>query len=169
MHPEAFQWVEWAVARPDMPPISSVVEFGSYDVNGTVRNLFPGATKYTGTDIRPGPCVDVVADAAEYEPDQQYDCAVSTEMLEHCPHPREAVLNMVKCLGPTGVIILTAAGPNRPPHTGDGGPWSPGMEHYANIHKDELEAWLTEAGCRRIIVNENEAPSDVRAIAWMND
>ena len=38
----------------------SILEIGSYDVNGTIRNLF-ASENYVGVDLVEGPGVDVVA------------------------------------------------------------------------------------------------------------
>jgi SAM-dependent methyltransferase len=94
-----------------------VLEVGSYDVNGTVRDLFPRGVEYVGLDQRDGPGVDVVADiegwgawptAARH---RSFDVVVSTEMLEHTPHPGLAVDNMAECLVAGGRIILTTRAP----------------------------------------------------------
>ena len=42
---------------------ASVLEIGSYDVNGTVRKLFAAAGHYVGVDLVEGPGVDVVGSA----------------------------------------------------------------------------------------------------------
>ena len=44
----------------------SVLECGSYNVNGSVRGLF-AAREYVGLDWRPGPGVDVVSLVHEYQ------------------------------------------------------------------------------------------------------
>lgn len=67
-----------------------VLEIGSYDVNGTVRDLFEeaGCASYLGIDKRPGPGVDRVMDAHDVEYiEDEFSIVVTTEMLEHCDDP----------------------------------------------------------------------------------
>lgn len=85
------------------------LEVGSYDVNGSVRGLFPG--EYVGVDMRPGPGVDIVAtaDALPF-PDASFDVVVSTEMLEHDPSPWRSLAEMGRVLRPGGHLLLTTRG-----------------------------------------------------------
>ena len=130
MNQSCADWVRRCLAR--IAPPESVVELGSYDVNGNVRGLF---RYYTGVDIRPGPNVDIVADAAEVG--GRYDLALSLNMLEHAEEP-ERVLQNVHNLAPT--LILTAAGPHWPPHGWQGG--AVGGEPYQGIGRAMLSDWL---------------------------
>jgi hypothetical protein len=43
-----------------------VLELGSFNVNGTVRDVFHSVEQYVGVDERPGPCVDVVCKASDF-------------------------------------------------------------------------------------------------------
>ena len=79
----------------------SVLECGSYNVNGSVRGLF-AACEYVGLDWRPGPGVDVVGLVHEYQPGRRFDTVVSTEMLEHDPHWRESVARMIELVSERG-------------------------------------------------------------------
>ena len=143
MHREAMDWLRTfrnvAAAEP------RVVEFGSRDVNGTARVLFPDAWEYVGIDTSPGRCVDIVADARLWIPadGKLFDVCLCTEMLEHSPDPQLVVANTARVLHPGGVLLLTCAGPRREPHGSDGGPLPEG-EHYQNIHPGELAGWLRE-------------------------
>jgi len=86
---------------------SKAIEFGSYDINGSIRQVFD-VEDYTGLDWRAGPCVDVVSLAHEYDPrGQKYDTIVSASMLEHDPHWEESISNMVKMMKVDGILILT--------------------------------------------------------------
>lgn len=94
----------------------NVVEFGSYNVNGTPRDYFPLA-RYVGVDWRPGPCVNVVSLAHEYKgKDESFDMAVSTEMFEHDPHWEKSVARMLKLVKRGGSVLITCAGPERHAH-----------------------------------------------------
>jgi len=61
--------------------------------------------------------------------------------------------------------MLTAAGPNRRPHSCDGRPQVPADEHYANIDPHALHSWLEDAGFTAIEIQQNERVHDVYAMA----
>jgi hypothetical protein len=62
----------------------SVLDIGGRDVNGSPRHLFSEqVTDYTVLDIRPGDGVDIVADAATWDPDgQAWDVIICAETFE---------------------------------------------------------------------------------------
>lgn len=123
--------------------VERVLEIGSVNINGTVRGLFPGAD-YTGIDIVAGEGVDVVADGATYTPPdgEFFDLIISTEVLEHAENAPLILANAYRLLRPGGVLILTAAGEGRRPHSAvDGGELRPG-EFYRNVTRALLAAWL---------------------------
>lgn len=162
MHPEAYQWVaEHATTGP-----VAVLDLGGRDINGTPRALFPGATLYRTVDIAPGPAVDIVADAATWVPDREYDVAVSTECFEHTGSWPRIVLTALAALRPGGLFIATMAGPGRGVHSGvdGGGTLHPG-EHYANVDPATLLAVLTDAGFTGVTVDVRPSPADVRCVA----
>lgn len=140
MHPQAREYVAAALLAHADPRPKQVVEFGSYDVNGTVRDLLTDAT-YLGIDTRPGKGVDQVIDAADFDGKGGYDLVVSTETLEHAPKPKAVIDSAHTALAPGGLFIATMAGPHRAPHGVDGREVGSG-EHYANIAPDDLREWL---------------------------
>lgn len=146
MHAEAWNWLERSVEALGFLP-RKVVEFGSKDVNGTPRSLFPSVQVYTGIDIVPGPCVDVVCDAAEWEPDDDYEVAICTEVFEHTDQWPGIIRTAAKSLRPGGVFIATCATDPREPHTArrDAGPPDED-EFYKNVSKDQLIAELHFCG-----------------------
>jgi len=90
-----------------------VLEVGSLDVNGNLRQTFldAGAKSYTGVDMRAGANVDHVMNAhALGFPDQSFDIVVSSEMLEHDSHFWLSMQEMGRVLKPGGHLILTARG-----------------------------------------------------------
>jgi SAM-dependent methyltransferase len=142
-------------------PPRSVVEVGSYDVNGSVRDLFAGS-RYLGIDLRAGPGVDVVADGASWQPEDWplFDLVLCLETLEHAPDPRAVCRNLVRLAAPGGLILVTAAGPLRLPHSRDGHPLPVG-EAYRNLRGEDLARWLD--GCQSVLVED--LGEDVRAAA----
>lgn len=141
MHPEAEEFVRHAVE--EMGPFASTVEFGSLDVNGTIRHLFTGG--YVGVDRAPGPLVDVVADACQWQPDELVDCVVCCEVLEHLAEWPGLLASAAGALRPGGVLILTMAGPGRGPHSAIDGNALRDGEHYANIDPGDLVTVLGES------------------------
>lgn len=163
MHSQAFRAVEERLKG--LTPPRSVVEFGSRNVNGSVRPLFKGAM-YTGVDVEPGPCVDIVMDAALFEPAIRPACVVCCEVLEHAPNAQAIVTNAVDILESGGVVIITCASTGRPPHSAvDGGPLRKG-EFYRNVPPEELLNWLEKAGAERVKVAHNVECGDAYAIGF---
>ena len=78
----------WAGSLPaDLFEGKSVLEVGSYVVNGSVRPLIEahGPVSYLGVDMAEGPGVDVVANVADL-PDlypDGFNVVVTTEMSAH--------------------------------------------------------------------------------------
>lgn len=143
-----------------------VVEIGSRDINGTVRDLFPDAD-YIGVDVQDGQGVDVVADAATWRPKRKADIVVCCEVFEHTDAWRDIIWNTAdNIVSDGGLIVVTAAGPGRAPHSAvDGGPLRDD-EFYENIHPGDLALVLAEAGFDRVEVDE--VRGDVRASGVLN-
>lgn len=141
MHPQAYQYVADAVKAHASRPALRVVEFGSADVNGSVRHLFDQAD-YHGIDLRAGNGVDEVADATRWSGAGRYDVVVCTETLEHAPDPAAIIRQARRSLRPGGLLIATMAAPERAPHDCNGDPLHDGREHYRGIPPDELRRWL---------------------------
>jgi hypothetical protein len=162
VHPEAFAWV---AAHATSEPVE-VLDIGGRNINGGVRGLFPNATRYVAVDIREGDGVDVVADAATWVPDREYDVVVSTETFEHTDVWPDICLTAYKACRTGGRLILTMAGPGRAVHSAiDGGPSLHPGEHYGNVEPDDLERVLLTAGWRDVTVDYRADSRDTRAIA----
>lgn len=141
MHAEVEDFVRRAV--DELGPFTRTVEFGSLDINGSIRHLFTG--DYIGVDREPGPLVDVVADACQWEPDESVDCVVCCEVLEHLAEWPDLLASAARALRPGGVVILTMAGPGRGPHSAVDGNAVRDGEHYANIEPADLALVLRES------------------------
>ncbi len=158
MHPAALAWV----AR-HAPPATSVVDVGGRDINGTVRACFPGVA-YTSVDLIEGPGVDVVADFATWEPDHLVEVVVCCEVAEHAKAWPELLEHAAEILTDDGVLIFTAAGPSRAPHSAfDGGELRDG-EWYEAVDPVRLEEVLADHFCDVTVV-EDQALGDVYAVA----
>jgi SAM-dependent methyltransferase len=158
MHAQALDWV----ARYATNESVTVLDLGGRDINGSPRSLFPGAT-YVALDIVDGPGVDVVADAATWQPDRTYDAVLCCEVFEHTDAWPLICATAHRACRSDGLFVVTTAGPGRAPHSAvDGGAIREG-EHYANIRPAELRRTLVEGGWRDIEVDQLGA--DVRAVA----
>jgi SAM-dependent methyltransferase len=141
-HPEQLAFFS-GVAAANTPLLSGgrVLEIGSYDVNGSVREVFAAAGDYVGVDLTEGPGVDVVSFGHEYAAaDESFDAAVSGECFEHDPHWRETFTNMVRLTRPGGLVAFTCASHGRPEHgtrrsdiTDSPGTQAEGMDYYRNL------------------------------------
>jgi hypothetical protein len=142
MHHEAKEFVrQFSTSRP-----LSVIEIGSLNVNGTIRDLFPNAS-WIGLDRSAGKCVDVVCDAQEFYPKSAVDIVICCEVLEHANNWRELILKAFSWIIPGGAFIMTCAGLGRIPHSCDGGKLKHG-EYYKNLSPPEVKAQIELAGFR---------------------
>ena len=175
MHDAAYQWVAEKVSQFG-PFTGTIVEFGSHDINGSVRPLFANAERYIGIDPQPGPGVDHVADAAAWAEANRLGlpnglqieatCVVCTEVFEHTADWRSLIRAAAQLLMPGGVFICTAAGPGRPKHSiypdGHGKDGIRPGEWYENIQPFQLHHELTRWFCD---VETNTKADDVRGCA----
>lgn len=159
MHDAVRGWV-----RRHVPSTASrVVEFGSLDINGGVRDLLPAAATYIGVDVQDGPGVDIVADAATWAPDDPPDLVLCLEVFEHCETWRDLIVNAYNILAPGGLFICTAAAPGRAPHSARRESSPDADEWYRNIADVDLHDALSAAGFETVTVDI--AGVDVRGAA----
>lgn len=92
-----------------------VLEVGSWNHNGTVRDYF-WLADYLGIDIFKGKCVDKVTRAHDLKMRHHFDVVISTGSLEHDEYLRDTLRQSINNLKPGGLMLLTAAGPNFPEH-----------------------------------------------------
>jgi SAM-dependent methyltransferase len=141
MHPGAKDYVKAVII-----PCRTVLEIGSLDINGGIRDILPMADWY-GIDIADGPGVDEVAHGVTYSHPEPVDLAICCEVFEHTPDWASIILNMSRNLKKGGQMIVTAAGPGRPEHSAiTGGLGLLEGEWYENIDPHRLAAVMTEAG-----------------------
>lgn len=93
-------------------PDHRVLEVGSYNVNGSVRDLFPDVAEYVGIDIEDGPGVDMVLSSHDLHMHWQdwFDVVLCCEMLEHDTDPRATIEQIYGVLKPGGFALVTARG-----------------------------------------------------------
>lgn len=146
MHKEVKQFIKQTrKIYPEFFYLSSVIEFGSQNINGSPRKYF-WFCDYTGIDLAPGRGVDITCPAHLYEGNKAM-CVVSTEMLEHDEHWEQSLHKMFESLIGGGLLLITCAGPLRPEHgTKRTEPWcSPfTTDYYRNITKNDFKHILPE-------------------------
>ena len=94
----------------------SILEIGSYDVSGSIRNLF-SPQEYIGVDLTEGPSVDLVCSGHEIDfLPASFDVAISCECFEHNPHWKLTIQKMYHVLKHRGILCITCGGRGRPEH-----------------------------------------------------
>lgn len=150
MHKAAREIIEKLM--PDLPDGARVLDVGSLDINGNIRDLFEHQA-YMGLDITAGANVDVVAEPYDYPfEDEYFDLVVSANCLEHVPEPHRWARELRRILKKGGTLIVTAPHNihyHNPPH-------------YWNIRKDALAFLFAKLGVQAL--GENEKDSYIKAI-----
>lgn len=168
MHAEVLGWVGQFRSEEDL----SVLDIGGRDLNGNTRALFPNANPYHVLDLRPGQNVDIVADAATWEPvfsdgvpDVGYDLVLCTETFEHAKQWREIIETAWKALRPGGWLIFTCAGPGRAVHSGvEAVPNLMDGEWYQNVSPQDIDKVLREQGWIEIETHLRGADTQGKAV-----
>ena len=122
-----------------------VVEIGSLDINGTVRQFFDKCV-FIGVDVAHGPGVDIVSLGHKYDmTDGSFDVAISCECFEHDPYHIETLKNMIRLVKPNGLLVFSCATTGRKEHgTPKSEPQSSpltvslGWEHYKNLEEKDF-------------------------------
>jgi hypothetical protein len=91
-----------------------ILEVGSLNINGTVRDLF-ATSFYIGIDLGSGRNVDLIAEGHNVAfADRFFDLSISCECFEHNPFWVETFLNMIRMTDK--MVIFTCATTDRPEH-----------------------------------------------------
>lgn len=96
------------------PSFEVVVELGSQDVNGSLRDHCPPGARYVGLDMEPGPGVDSVVEPGAALPfaDESVDVVVSTSAFEHDAFFWETFLELARVIRPGGLVYIDAPSNN---------------------------------------------------------
>jgi len=118
-HPEQQKFFEQLkVLFPDhFSGIINVLEIGSQDINGTVRDFFQKGANYLGLDLGMAKGVDWTIPGELVElPDQWASICISTECFEHAASWEQILMNMIRITRTNGLLILSIAGHGRATH-----------------------------------------------------
>jgi SAM-dependent methyltransferase len=104
-----------------------VLELGSFNVNGTVRDVFHSFEEYIGVDERHGPCVDVRCCASEVAAlvPGEFDIVISASMLEHDSNWQQTLDAAISKLKAHGLLLLSWGGALNDPHEQHAMEWAP--------------------------------------------
>lgn len=147
-HQEQLQFVKSIIHSLPTPKARlKILEIGSYDVNGSVRKLFPN-TDYIGTDLIEGPGVDLIGEGSTINlPSDAFDITLSCECFEHNPNWKETLINMSRMTKPEGIVLFTCATTGRPEHgttrtTPKASPGTQSMnwDYYRNLTQMDFES-----------------------------
>lgn len=102
----------WRNIRKEDVEGKRVIEVGSYNVNGSLRDFVLSfkPSKYIGVDIQPGKCVDEICNADDLLAKfgkNSFDFVLSTEMLEHVEHWQKVISNFKNICCEGGIILIT--------------------------------------------------------------
>ncbi|GAB4143376.1 MAG: hypothetical protein Tsb009_14450 [Planctomycetaceae bacterium] len=133
-----------------------VLEIGSRNINGSLRELFSNSEKYVGVDVEPGPDVDIVCLGHEYAAlPESFDVVCSAEAFEHDPYASRTIHQMLRYLRPGGLFFMTCAGEGRPEHgtSRTGKCYGPQSDFYRNVTVRDFQEW---AGLREDVFPEHD-------------
>ena len=119
----------------------SVVDIGSNDINGSVKELLSG-NEYVGVDLEKGPNVDYVLNGQDLEKiGKKFDITISCECFEHAKNWAKIFDSMYKVLNNDGVLIFTCASRGRIEHgTNRTHPEHPMIgNYYKNLNKSDFK------------------------------
>ena len=96
------------------PGFEVVIDLGSQDVNGSLRDHCPPGARYVGLDLEPGPGVDMVVEPGATLPfaDASVDVVVSTSAFEHDVFFWETFLELTRVIRPGGFVYIDAPSNN---------------------------------------------------------
>lgn len=167
MHAEVIGWLGQFRTDEDL----AVLDIGGRDLNGSPRFLFPNANPYHVLDLRPGPNVDIVADATSlssfYEAVKlgAYDLVICTEVFEHVEAWKVILGAAYDALRPGGWLLFTCAGPGRPVHSGiEAVQGLIGNEWYANVGPADIDPVLRRQGWTDVEVHLRGTDTQGKAV-----
>jgi len=120
----------------------NVLEIGSQDINGSVRDFFKQGPNYLGLDLGNAKGVDWTIPGELVElPDHWAKVCISTECFEHAATWERILVNMIRITEEDGLLILTIAGDGRATHgtidsESQSSPFT--TSYYKNLGPDDI-------------------------------
>ena len=109
MHPSALELGQ-LLFETHGSDVRRVLDIGSLDINGSLRDVCPSNVDYVGIDLEAGKGVDMVLDDPYIYPfpDNSFDMLVSTSCFEHDPMFWLTFLEMLRVVRDQGIIYINA-------------------------------------------------------------
>ncbi len=127
-----------------------ILDVGSMDVNGSLRQFVPKGAAYLGVDLAPGPGVDRVIESAKFPfGNDAFDLVVSTSCLEHDPLFWLTFAEMCRVTRPDGFVYVSVPS-NGPIHRHPIDCW-----RFYPDSAMALANWSTKVGDCHVDVIEN--------------
>lgn len=121
-----------------------VIEIGSYNVNGSVRDVIDVSL---GVDMREGPGVDLVCPVEYLDlPNESFDACVSTDTLEHVKDWRGFIRKTWGLVKDGGWLVMTMAHPRKGRHAYPDDYWRMTPEDISRIYPGALVIELAKPG-----------------------
>lgn len=110
MHKSAYDIGRKFLERYWVEGMENILEVGSFDVNGTLKDFQPLGSKWVGIDLEPGNGVDIVIERASVFPfeNKTFDLVVATSIFEHDPTFWITFNEMVRVTKDGGFIYICA-------------------------------------------------------------
>jgi len=125
-----------------------IIEIGSQDVNGSLRNIFPPGLEYTGVDFVDGNGVDVVLADPYILPfeNESVDMILSSSVFEHSELFWVLYLEIMRVLKPHGLFYLNV------PSNGDVHRWPVDCWRFYPDSGDALVTWGKRNGLNSVLL-----------------
>src|SRR2546423_2278321 len=110
MHDSAFRIGELVMQTYCDLPQARILEIGSMDVNGSLRDFAETTTQYVGVDLEKGPSVDVIVKPGEKLPfdDGSFNLVMASSAFEHDPSFWDTFLEMCRVTKRGGHVYVNA-------------------------------------------------------------
>lgn len=96
-------------------PFDRVLDVGSFDINGSVKEVIPARKEFVGIDMRQGPGVDIVLNGHDINKrwtEPYFDLVTCCETFEHDNKFWITLQNMRDVLKPGGWLLISVPGIN---------------------------------------------------------
>lgn len=119
-----------------------ILEVGSCNRNGGLRDICPEASEWVGVDLEEGPGVDIVLDDPHKLPfeDCSFDAVLSSSVFEHTEFFWELFKEKCRCVKPGGYIYINA------PSSGEYHPYPTDSWRFYRDAGFSLEKWAKKCG-----------------------
>lgn len=147
MHPTAKKnctefYQAYHVDMLGLNPNYEILEIGSQNVNGSLRDIFPPGIQYTGVDFVGGNGVDIILADPYVLPfaDNSMDMILSSSVFEHSELFWVLYLEIMRVLKPTGLFYLNV------PSNGDVHTWPVDCWRFYPDSGKALVTWAVRNG-----------------------